>query len=73
MVCRLGPSRIQRTGLIRGKLTGGRRDPAVWCAKPGGEQVRSQAVRAGWFWEREPGMEWVMKDSRRSFEPGNST
>lgn len=34
---------------------GERRDPAVWCAKPGGEHVRSQADRGCAFWEREPG------------------
>jgi hypothetical protein len=34
---------------------GERRDPAVWCAYPGGEHVRSQAERGCSFWEREPG------------------
>jgi hypothetical protein len=34
---------------------GERRDPAVWCAKPGGEHVRSQAERGCAFWEGEPG------------------
>ena len=34
---------------------GERRDPAVWCGKPGGEHVRSQAERGCAFWEREPG------------------
>jgi len=34
---------------------GERRDPAIWCAKPGGEHVRSQAERGCAFWEREPG------------------
>jgi len=49
---------------IRGEHPGGcytcryfgeRRDPAVWCAKPGGEHVRSQAERGCAFWERDPG------------------
>ncbi len=34
---------------------GERRDPAVWCAKPGGEHVRLQAERGCAFGEREPG------------------
>ena len=34
---------------------GERRDPAVWCAKPRGEHVRSQAECGCAFWEREPG------------------
>ena len=34
---------------------GERRDPAVWCANPGGEHLRSQAERGCAFWEREPG------------------
>jgi hypothetical protein len=34
---------------------GERREPAVWCAHPGGEHVRSQAERGCAFWEREPG------------------
>ena len=28
---------------------------AVWCARAGGEHVRSQAERGCAFWEREPG------------------
>jgi hypothetical protein len=36
---------------------GERRDPAVWCARPGGEHVRSQAERGCAFWERQPGAE----------------
>jgi hypothetical protein len=34
---------------------GERVDVAVWCARPGGEHVRSQAERGCAFWEREPG------------------
>jgi hypothetical protein len=34
---------------------GHRVDVAVWCARPGGEHVRSQAERGCAFWEREPG------------------
>jgi hypothetical protein len=34
---------------------GERVDPAVRCARPGGEHVRSQAERGCAFWEREPG------------------
>ena len=39
---------------------GERRDPAVWCAYPGGEHVRSQAERGCSFWEREPGAEYEL-------------
>jgi len=31
------------------------RDPAVWCALPDREHVRSEADRGCAFWEREPG------------------
>jgi len=34
---------------------GERVDVAVWCARPSGEHVRSQAERGCVFWEREPG------------------
>jgi hypothetical protein len=34
---------------------GHRVDVAVWCARPSGEHVRSQAERGCAFWEREPG------------------
>jgi hypothetical protein len=34
---------------------GHRVEPAVWCAFPGGEHVRSQAERGCAFWKREPG------------------
>jgi hypothetical protein len=37
---------------------GERRDPAVWCGKPGGEHLRSQADRGCAFWEREAGSDF---------------
>jgi hypothetical protein len=54
---------------------GERRDPAVWCAKPGGEHVRSQAKRGSAFWEREPGANDelpVVSMQGRAATPGKS-
>ena len=42
-------------GCYTWRYFGERRDPAVWCAKPGGEQIRSQAERGCAFWEGETG------------------
>ena len=36
---------------------GERVGPAVWCAQPNGEHLRSQAERGCAFWEREPGVD----------------
>jgi hypothetical protein len=42
-------------GCFTCRYFGERVDVAVWCARPGGEHVRSQAERGCAFWEREPG------------------
>jgi hypothetical protein len=49
------PAAVRLGGCCTCRYFGERRDPAVWCAKPGGEHVRSQAERGCSFWEREPG------------------
>ena len=41
-------------GCFTCRYFGERVDVAVWCARPGGEHVRSQAERGCAFWEREP-------------------
>jgi hypothetical protein len=56
----VGPSTIRIViersgGCYTCRYFGERREPAVWCAKPGGEHVRSQAERGCAFWERELG------------------
>jgi hypothetical protein len=49
------PQAERSGGCYTCRYFGERRDPAVWCAKPGGEHVRSQAERGCSFSEREPG------------------
>ena len=51
----LNPHRDNPGGCYTCRYFGERRDPAVWCAYPGGEHVRSQAIIGCAFWEREPG------------------
>ena len=40
----------------------GAREPAVWCAKPNHEHVRSQAERGCAFWEREAGADFELSE-----------
>ena len=40
------------------RFFGERRDPAVWCAYPGGEHVRAQAELGCSFWQREAGADF---------------
>ena len=42
-------------GCFSCRYFGERVDVAVWCARLGGEHVRSQAGRGCAFWEGEPG------------------
>ena len=51
----LSPATVRDGGCYTCRYFGERLDPAVWCAKPAGEHVRSQAERGCAFWEREPG------------------
>ena len=43
---------------------GHRVDFAAWCARPSGEQVRSQAERGCAFWDREPGADYELPEPR---------
>jgi hypothetical protein len=52
-------------GCYTSRYFGERRDPAVWCAKPGGEHVRSQADRGCAFWQREPGADDALQTDLR--------